>query len=159
MNSNLHTSSVYDSMAQKKVRIEVEKSLCSDQQSDKDSSVVESEVKNERFSCNRPMKQIQDVKRLMLTGKKDSSTKKRGILGSATLVLKSGVFECRLQPIFFAAVLVSTLGNYSLKTDLRTLYLCLNYAAAAVSIVFGSTGYSHLCCVGYRSALKVKCIW
>nr|GEV52089.1 increased DNA methylation 1-like [Tanacetum cinerariifolium] len=82
MNSNLHTSSVYDSMAQKKVRIEVEKSLCSDQRSDKDSSVVESEVKNERFSCNRPMKQIQDVKRLMLTGKKDSSIKKRGILGS-----------------------------------------------------------------------------
>ncbi|GKB98448.1 hypothetical protein Tco_0984585 [Tanacetum coccineum] len=52
---------------QKKVRIEDVKSLCLDQKRDKDSSVVEFEVKNERFSCNRPMKQIQDVKRLMLT--------------------------------------------------------------------------------------------
>nr|GEW60094.1 zinc finger, RING/FYVE/PHD-type, acyl-CoA N-acyltransferase, Jas TPL-binding domain protein [Tanacetum cinerariifolium] len=58
------------------------------QKSGKDTSVVESEVKNERFSCNRPMKQIQDVKRLMVTGKKVarkakvSSTKKRGVLGS-----------------------------------------------------------------------------
>ncbi|GJU74633.1 zinc finger, RING/FYVE/PHD-type, acyl-CoA N-acyltransferase, Jas TPL-binding domain protein [Tanacetum coccineum] len=47
------------------------KSECVDRKSDKDSS----EVKNERV-----MKQIQDVKRLRLTGKKDSSTKKRGSL-------------------------------------------------------------------------------
>ncbi|GJZ57102.1 hypothetical protein Tco_0612596 [Tanacetum coccineum] len=31
-------------------------SLCLDQKSGKDTRVVESEVKNERFSCNRPMK-------------------------------------------------------------------------------------------------------
>lgn len=73
---------------QKKIRTEDVESLCLDQKSGKDSSVVESEVKNERFSCNRPMKQIQDVKRLMVTGKKVarkakvSSTKKRGVLGS-----------------------------------------------------------------------------
>ncbi|GKE97211.1 hypothetical protein Tco_1582066, partial [Tanacetum coccineum] len=42
------------------------------------SSVVESEVKSERFSCNRPMKKIQDVKRLMVTGKKVA---KKAILG------------------------------------------------------------------------------
>ena len=70
---------------QKKIRTEDVESLCLDQESGKDSSVVESEVKNKSFSCNRPMKQIQDVKRLMVTGKKvarKASTKKRGVLGS-----------------------------------------------------------------------------
>nr|GEX48621.1 zinc finger, RING/FYVE/PHD-type, acyl-CoA N-acyltransferase, Jas TPL-binding domain protein [Tanacetum cinerariifolium] len=44
--------------------------------------------KSERFSCNRPMKKIQDVKRLMVTGKKVaqkakvSSTKTCRVLGS-----------------------------------------------------------------------------
>ncbi|GKE52562.1 hypothetical protein Tco_1487718, partial [Tanacetum coccineum] len=55
---------------QKNIRIEDVVSLCLDQKSGKDTSVAEPEVKNERFSCNRPMKQIQDVKRLMVTGKK-----------------------------------------------------------------------------------------
>ncbi|GJT61058.1 putative ribonuclease H-like domain-containing protein [Tanacetum coccineum] len=64
-------SECVDRPQKKKVRIEDDKSLCFDQKSDKDSS----EVKNERV-----MKQIQDVKRLRLTGKKDSSTKKRGSL-------------------------------------------------------------------------------
>ncbi|GJS71009.1 zinc finger, RING/FYVE/PHD-type, acyl-CoA N-acyltransferase, Jas TPL-binding domain protein [Tanacetum coccineum] len=47
-------------------------------------SVFKKSNKNEVFSCNRPMKQIQDLQKLMVTGKKKVSiTKKRGgVLGS-----------------------------------------------------------------------------
>ncbi|GJZ82687.1 zinc finger, RING/FYVE/PHD-type, acyl-CoA N-acyltransferase, Jas TPL-binding domain protein [Tanacetum coccineum] len=51
---------------QKKIRIEGVESLDFDQKSDKDSSICESGMKNEVFSCNRPMKQIQDLQKLIL---------------------------------------------------------------------------------------------
>ncbi|GKE43837.1 increased DNA methylation 1-like protein [Tanacetum coccineum] len=51
---------------QKKIRIEGVESLDFDQKSDKDSSICESRMKNEVFLCNRPMKQIQDLQKLIL---------------------------------------------------------------------------------------------